>query len=374
MRILYLSLSYVPSRRASSIQVMRSCSAYAQRGHDITLVAKRYDEPSARGTSVHEFYGVPPTFRVDLAARPSRRGGGLVYAFEVARRVLAAYRHVDLVYCRDLPGAALAVALGMPVVLESHGVPEIAWQKHLWDRAVNARSFVGLVVVSNALRDGLAQMNLLPRNGRVVVARNATEPFAGSEPRAEVGSPPRIGYVGNLYENRGLEIIVDLARELPHCRFELVGGAEKDLARWRGLRLSPNIVLHGFQPPSRLREIYHSLDVLLMPYPREGIYGPTGGADSSRYCSPIKMFEYMASGVPVIASDLAVLQEVLTDGENALIAPAMDVGAWRAAIERLLGDRELRVAVARKALSDLSTQFTPEARAARVFQGLGIDG
>jgi len=374
MKILYLSLSYVPSRRASSIQVMRTCSAYAQRGHDITLVAKRYDEPAARGGSIHEFYGVAPTFRIDLAPRPPYRGGGVVYAAAIGRRVLSASGRVDLVYCRDLVGAAIAARLGMPVVLESHGVPETTWQRRLWRHAVRARSFVGLVVVSNALHRELERLQLLPSNGRVVIARNATEPFSGSEPRPTTSSPPRIGYIGNLYENRGLEIIVELARRVPHCQFELVGGSEHDLTRWRALRLPPNVILRGFQPPSKLHEIYRSLDVLLMPYPRDGIRGPTGGADSSKWCSPIKMFEYMASGVPLVASDLPVLQEVLTNGENALIVPATDVEAWRAAIERLLHDPVLRVALAGKALSDVRAQFTPEARASRVFDGLGLDG
>ena len=353
---------------------MRTCSAFARRGHEITLVAKHHDEPSARGISVHEFYGVAASFQLDLIARPQRRGGGLYYAAAVARRVLAAYRHVDLVYCRDLVGAAVAGTLGMPVVLEAHGIPETAWQGGWGKGAGGARSFVGMVVLSDALEREIRRQGLTPPSSRLVVARNAIDPFPDSEPRHTLNSPPRIGYVGNLYQHRGLEIIVELASRMPTCRFDLVGGAEHDLERWRALALPPNIVLHGFQPPSRLHDVYRSLDILLMPYPRDGIRGPTGGADSSRWCSPIKMFEYMASGVPVVASDLPVLQEVLTDGVTAMIAPAGDVSAWQAAIERLLRDPELRVAIGRNALTELRTHFTPEARAARVFAGLELDG
>jgi glycosyltransferase involved in cell wall biosynthesis len=85
------------------------------------------------------------------------------------------------------------------------------------------------------------------------------------------------------------------------------------------------------------------------------------------------MFEYMASGVPMVASDLPVLQEVLVDGDNALIAPAGDAAAWQAAIERLLGDAALRTRLAARAQDDLRREHTWAARAERVMTGLGLE-
>jgi glycosyltransferase involved in cell wall biosynthesis len=85
------------------------------------------------------------------------------------------------------------------------------------------------------------------------------------------------------------------------------------------------------------------------------------------------MFEYMASGVPMIASDLPVLQEVLRAGDNALIAPFGDTAAWQRAIERLLGDADLRYRLATTALADLRTRYTSHARAEHVFKSLALD-
>src|SRR5438552_3284055 len=108
LRILYVSLSYVPSRRASSLQVMNMCAALAARGHEVTLIAKRPPEgvegaPASRsdgasaGHPDHAFYGVAPAFQIDKLARPERRGGGLVYAASMAGRLVAARTRVDLV-------------------------------------------------------------------------------------------------------------------------------------------------------------------------------------------------------------------------------------------------------------------------------------
>ncbi|NJM90914.1 MAG: hypothetical protein HC863_01115 [Myxococcales bacterium] len=78
MRILYLSLSYVPSRRASSVQVMRMCSAMAKAGHEVTLLAKRSEERSSLAD--HTFYGVPPAFELHKLPRPKQRGGGVLFS------------------------------------------------------------------------------------------------------------------------------------------------------------------------------------------------------------------------------------------------------------------------------------------------------
>jgi glycosyltransferase involved in cell wall biosynthesis len=370
MRILFVSLSYVPSRRASSVQVMNMCAALAARGHEVTLVAKAGD---GDGRDVHAFYGVPATFEVARVARPARRGGGAVYAAAVARRIARARGVAQLVYSRDLAGGGVAAVLGVPFVFETHGVPTRPWQRALLRRTISSRACRGVVSISEALRRDLLDEGIVPASAPHVVAHDACDPARiGRAPRAAISTPPRIGYVGNLYRGRGVELIVELARRMPDRRFELVGGSDDDVARVRADGVPANLVLHGFVAPARLGEVYAALDMLLMPFPREGVRA-IGGSDTSRWCSPMKMFEYMASGVPMISSDLPVLGEVLHDGENALVAPAADAAAWQAAIERLCADPALRVRLATRAQEDLRRDYTWSARAARVMQGLGLE-
>lgn len=373
MQILYVSSSYVPSRRASSVQVMNMCGALAARGHAVTLIAKQSDEPSARGMSDHAFYRVPETFAIEKIVRPKRRGGELAYAAGIARRIAQGRGRIDLVYSRELAGAALAALLGVPMVFESHGVHDERWQRALMRRFVRSRTCRGVIAISEALRADLAADDLLPRHAPVVVAHDSCEAAFGRAPREALASPPRIGYVGNLYRGRGIELVIELARRMPDCQFELVGGSEADIARIRGERPPANIVLHGFVAPAMLAEVYAGMDVMLMPHPHSGVVGATGKSDISRWTSPMKMFEYMASGVPMIASDLPVLGEVLGHGVNAVIARAGDADAWQQALTRLLADPALRVKIATRAQQDLRRDYTWQARAARVMIGLGLE-
>ena len=106
-----------------------------------------------------------------------------------------------------------------------------------------------------------------------------------------------------------------------------------------------------------------------MPY-QEKVLGPSRRSDTSRWMSPLKMFEYMAAGKAIVSSDLPVLREVLADGEDALMVPATDVGAWETAIERLLTDEALRNRLGAAAQAKLLRDFTWDARAGKVLQGL----
>jgi glycosyltransferase involved in cell wall biosynthesis len=81
----------------------------------------------------------------------------------------------------------------------------------------------------------------------------------------------------------------------------------------------------------------------------------------------MKMFEYMASGVPIVASDLPVLQEVLRHGENALIARCDDPADWAEKLRGLLADPDLRVRLSRAAQEDLARSYTWDARARHVI-------
>jgi glycosyltransferase involved in cell wall biosynthesis len=368
VRVLYASLSYVPSRRASSVHVMKMCAAIARAGHEVRLLAKRSPDPADAGVDVHAFYGVEG-FAVDLLPRPARRGGGVVFAAATLAALVRARRRTDVVYSRDLVSALTALELGLPTVAELHGIPDGPRLRALVRRVARHRRLRGVVVISEALRLDLVAADLAPTRAPIVVAHDAADPPAAAPRRSRAGRP-RIGYVGNLYAGRGIELIVDVAGRMPDCDFELIGGSEKDLAVWRAKALPGNVALAGFVRPAELAARYAAFDVLLMPYPRSGIGVASGKSDTYRWCSPMKMFEYMATGAPIVSSDLPVLGEVLRHDHNALIAPADAPASWQHAIRRLVDDPELARRLADQAFADLVRDHTWDARVRQIFGAL----
>jgi glycosyltransferase involved in cell wall biosynthesis len=126
---------------------------------------------------------------------------------------------------------------------------------------------------------------------------------------------------------------------LPDTHLLLVGGGEEDRARLRNLEAfaaaRDRIRFQDQVPPDEVPLYLRAADVLVLP--NSGRF-----AISRHYTSPMKLFEYMAAGRPMVASDLPSLREVLNHEENALLVPPEDPKALAQAIIRLLTDPSLK--------------------------------
>jgi glycosyltransferase involved in cell wall biosynthesis len=157
---------------------------------------------------------------------------------------------------------------------------------------------------------------------------------------------PVVGYAGHLYPWKGLDVLMEALAQLPDARGLVIGGlaGEPDLERVRALagRLAPGrVTFTGQLDPPAVAARLQEADVLVIPNPPSRI--------SAAYTSPLKLFEYMASGRPIVASDLPALREILTDGAQALLAEAGNAGALAAALRRVIDDEDLARGLARRA-------------------------
>jgi glycosyltransferase involved in cell wall biosynthesis len=175
-----------------------------------------------------------------------------------------------------------------------------------------------------------------------------------------------VGYTGHFYAGRGIELILDVASHTPDLTFLLVGGDPKAIEIIQEevkVRSLGNVIITGFVPNAELPFYQAACDVLLMPYQRK--VAASSGGDIALYLSPMKMFEYLASGRVIFSSDLPVLREVLNN-KNAILLPPDDVDAWVKALKEIKDDLPRRKLLMEKARKD-SEQYTWESRAAHIF-------
>jgi glycosyltransferase involved in cell wall biosynthesis len=180
------------------------------------------------------------------------------------------------------------------------------------------------------------------------------------------------GYTGHLYRGRGLDLIVELAKRHPEVSFLWVGGEESAVEQWRARfeeRELENVRLLGFVPNDEMPMVQASCDVLLMPY-EEHIEVSSGG-DTVDFASPMKVFEYLAAGRAILASDLPVIREILNESNSVLLPPG-DVDSWAGAMETLMSDPGQRNWLAAHAKED-ALQYSWVTRAGRVLEGLELD-
>jgi glycosyltransferase involved in cell wall biosynthesis len=117
------------------------------------------------------------------------------------------------------------------------------------------------------------------------------------------------------------------------------------------------VTFTGLVEPARVPELLARADILVLPNPASAI--------STRYTSPLKLFEYMAAGRPIVSSDLPSIREILRDNVNALLVAPGDPMALASAIDRLLRDPALAARLARTALDEVPS-YSWQRRAERL--------
>ena len=374
MKLVYISPSTVPSRAANSVHVVMQCAALINKGSDVVLFARRaipndedlsdtiltaygVDLRKARIVSFYSRFQLATNLRIAVHA-----------LWDLMRR-----KWPDALISRNLYASFLiGFVMRRPVLFETHQL-EIGFRK-LLQRGTMLCPWVTTIVVSNKLKYYLEQHHGIGP-ARILVLHDAApdgiEPIPRSARRDQLTETlPGIeghwesicGYFGHLYPGRGVEVIEEMAKARPHVLFLLFGGNEDDvLIKKKSNRLT-NLIYIGHVPHQVAQQAMRSVDVLLMPY-QENVSIGVAGHDTARWMSPMKMFEYMASGVPIISSDLPVLREILIDGVNALLVSPNNVTAWNKALDRLLTDKDFANSLSACAHHDYSTHHTWSHRA-----------
>ena len=351
------------------------CEAIAREGHAVTLFVPHMRDRDTPTSDVFAFYGVEPSFRIKRYWHPTVLGrsfGFVIYALISAQ---AAYRTPrDLVYGRFLPACWLTALLRIPTVFEAHVPPSTqrpGWLVNLifrfWMRAKGNR---GVVAISRALAERL-QADFGCKE--LIIAPDAADPVvltgkADSQTRDH--GRLQIGYVGQLYHGKGMELIAQIASRCPSMQFHIAGGSEEDIAHWRGvLKDQDNVMFHGYVPHEETERLRQRCDVLIAPY-QDDVRVFAGGNNVAPWMSPLKLFEYMASGKAIVSSDLPALREFLTHQETALLCDPLKPEEWENALKRLEADIDLRTNLGRTAKRVHETSYTWAARVKEIFKHL----
>lgn len=412
MRIVYFAATSIPSPAANSVQVMKMCSALAGLGHEVHLVVPSIDPSSiSNKEALFNRYGLKHQFDfhavpVDPAQKKKKRVAAIKMV-QLAKKLNPAF-----IYGRNLSAALIAASKGFSVFHELHHLPraEESWTRRveaighkvrflsvrertaspeihelyqvgalgdphsLFCKLLSYPNLLGVIAITQALKNDLE--GRYPQiGGRISVLPDGADPFPENVVPASLkkrAADLEVGYTGHLYPGKGIEIIPDLAARCRWANFHIIGGRDEHVEHWRTkLRAHDNVFLYGAVPPKEVPSFIKSFDVCLLPNrPQLHVYSRKGrqGADIAPYTSPLKMFEYMAAGKAIVASDLNVLKEVLVDGSNALLCKHDDPAAWGAALERLRHDTQIRDQLGAQALREFQGQFEWSSRAGFILK------
>lgn len=376
MKIAMIGSAKIPSRSANSIQIMKMTQAYKKLGHEVTLYLPTTND-SATWKSLAQHYGLSTRF--DIKYLPANRFlRGYDFALQTVRQVRR--DGMQIIHTRHPQSAAWASDFGIPIIFELHDLPSGALGPRLLRLFHTGSGGRALVVITQALAKALKKKYRYLKNSELMQVhpdgidieryQNLPGPSAARQ-QLKLEDSFTVGYTGHLYEGRGIELILALAKALPAINFLLVGGRAVDIDRYRMKNAEEklkNVNIVGFVANAELPLYQSASDILLMPY--QAKVSASSGGDIASFLSPMKMFEYLGAARPILASDLAVFSEIL-DEQNAWRLPAQDLDAWISAIQRLETDSKLRKSYA-EAAGKSAQAFTWEKRAEAILKDIRI--
>ncbi|MFA6095600.1 MAG: glycosyltransferase [Candidatus Paceibacterota bacterium] len=334
-----------PSEKAASLFAAKSAEAFARQGMEVELLV-----PKRRGgadANPYDFYGVKDNF--SLAYLPTvdlfgRVPAGLAFWLSYIAFSISAFFHLvsssgkdDIIYSNEGLPLMLASFARTNCFYELHDFPES--KKTLFKILLSRMQWI---LAHNRWKERKL-FELFPRlaKKKVLMERNAVDIAAFDLDITKEAARKKLSlpedrlialYTGHLYGWKGVHALVDAAKMLPHgISVALVGGTDEDVRALKGYAGdAPNIIFAGHRPHSEMPFWQKAADVLVLPNSaKEKI--------SAFYTSPMKLFEYMASKRPIVATDLPSIREIVGDDAAVVVAPD-DAHALVAGIEMAAND------------------------------------
>ncbi len=338
MKLYYVSNARLPTEKAHGAQIMKACESFVAEGAQLELsIPRRHNR--LRGNP-HAYYNIISPFPINrLFTLDLIAWGKFGFIIQSVTFALATAWHLrrvrdGIIYGRDeIVLCVLAYIARVPVVWESH---DGAW--NACARSVARRAAL-LIVVSDGAKKTYEERGVSA--SRIAVVRNGVDlsrfdSFASltrDEARKKLSLPCKVLialYNGHLHTWKGAGMLARAVAFLPKdARIIFMGGTDPDIEAFRKEHgMDPRIMVIGRKGDQERPVYLRAADAVVLPNTAESEI-------SALFTSPLKLFGYMASGTPIVASDLPSVREVVSD-ESAYFAIPDD--------PRSFADRILEVA------------------------------
>lgn len=320
-QIVYIHNMRFPTEKAHGYQIAKMCEALALAGVPVELLLPRRKNDIQQDAFV--YYGIKPSFRITFVKFVDflswrwlyQKIGFVLNGFEFM--VLLFLKQIDkgdIIYTRSPELAWIFRLRGYKTFFECHQLPH--GQTGLFSFLIKKLS--GIITITHGLKKDIIKKYGFNET-RILVAPDGVDlktfdiQLTRQEARQKLNLPldkKIILYTGQLFAWKGVDILAEATSSLPNDYLVyLVGGTKDDTATFKSKYQSiKNLICLPSVPRDEVAIWLKAADVLALP--NSGRF-----QISERYTSPLKLFEYMASGTPILASDLPSLREILDENE-----------------------------------------------------------
>ncbi len=327
MKIVYLANIRLPSEKGQTLQTMKMIDALAGCGVFVELVVPfRFNKTMKHIKDVYSYYNIKNKDKIKITTlyipdfMPFKSLLGH-WAFRInywffARfaSLYALLTHSDIIYSREWRVLMFLRNYKKNLIFELHDFRE----KDIWGYRAVSKSCLKIITITRALKDSLTSCGIDEK--KIEVLPDAVDldevriKADKKEARERVNLPldeKLVVYTGHLYEWKGIDVMIDAWKHLQGDNIKLIlaGGMEEDIRRIKMHIFSEdikNVLIVGFVPYNLIPYYLKSADFLILSANKKYEI-------AEKYTSPLKLFQYLASRVPVIAPKTSAMLEVLDE-------------------------------------------------------------
>ena len=362
MKLAYLANIRYPSERAHAVQITHMCQAFVENGIETDLFVNRRSKATKSEIDTH--FDLNSKFGVVQISHgwfyPKIKAAFYVseLLFVLSFVLIKKHKSYDIIYARSE-----WIMLGLSFIVP---YKKLMWESHeaklnLAARVVLKKS-IKTVVISDGIFDAYEAQGV--SKDQMMVAHDGIDesffepPMSQAEARCRLGLDPSAKiamYIGGFDVWKGIETFFAAQAHCPQVSFVAIGGSTAQVNEYR--ERFPSVIFLGERPYSELRFNQQAAHVLVIP-------NTATNSLSEKYTSPLKLFAHMASGVPIVASDISSIKTVT--GELVTLVAPDSSAALASGVKAVLqnyDENKLRA----QALMNVSMQYTWTQRAKNIL-------
>jgi glycosyltransferase involved in cell wall biosynthesis len=372
MNIAYISNSLIPSDKANSINVMKMAESFSNHGHSVILFGHKNKSIHDKKGKIYQRYGVKNVFKLVLWNYQLKKFNNTLFALYS----LFVNCHIfkpKLIYTRNIVIACIYKVFKYRVFLELHSDHFRNIDKYMLKYCLKGNYPLQLIFISRRLKEIVSGLFIFSHNYLILHDGVNTKLYSEySMPMLKKNIS--IVYTGSLYKGRGLDVVLEAMSKMSvplNVTLSIYGGPKSEIEKYRHANTLSRIYFHEYVDNMFIPKILKECDIVLMPYQDDT--QTSGGRVSTDYMSPMKMFEYMASGSIIVASKIPVLSEVLNENNACLVDDYNNPNSWSIMIQDVIHNPIISEKKARYAYHD-SKKYSWDSRTYSILSKYNMDG
>jgi glycosyltransferase involved in cell wall biosynthesis len=328
-KINYVHFSSIPSSLPSSLQVIKTCESFSKNNHDVTLIKPGTGNKTV---SIIKYYGLKNKVNIKEFSSIDSFPQGLnfyLYCFYCLIFILKIKNSITI--SRSYFICFLLLLFKQKVVLEIHHDTngESRVTKFILNHLnfLNKKNLLNIVAITESVKNLFVDKYKVKPN-KITVLPSGSSIRINCKPNIIYKNRLKIGYFGSLSTSKGINTIIKLSKIDKGNDYYIYGGVKNEIENLRKKNINNNLYLKESVPYTKLPKIMMRMDILTIPYTNH--IKSAGEVDNiSKYTSPLKLFDYLAVGKMIIASDLKVLREVISKNNAVFIKNFENIFEWK---------------------------------------------